>query len=526
LRTSFNVPIIATTTIECIDSNVKPSILLSILESFARCIAALACVCASAHACAQLFGTRDASFGINGQSRHNILAGTGNEEAKSLALLPDGKIVIAADCSKSFCLMRLFGDGYRDLSFGVGGRVLESLTGEAITYGMVRQPDGKFVVVGECDVVNGLNKRFCVARFLEDGAFDAAFGGGTGWVEIDFSPSFDSARAVALQPDGKIVVAGDCFLFPTTGSRIDMCVARLMPNGTLDNAFNGTGKLVVPGRGNDTRDQYATAVAIQPDGGILVAGYCEITNALICMIRVNSSGSGIDTDFGNGGWANIGNVDGSAGDARAYSVALQPNGKILLGGECNWRACATRFLANGRLDFEFGTDGQVYLEISGVSQGNVGVARLRGDGAMLLAGWGNPTGGICFAAGALHFSNGEQIATKRLTPEGCSTGWKDIAFQPDGKLVALRTCGGVSDVTDICVTRFHGDEPEYAQCSPDIDGDGKVLATTDALINARVALGMSGTNVLAGIALPASAKRKTWPEIRSYLISQCGMAIP
>jgi uncharacterized delta-60 repeat protein len=282
----------------------------------------------------------------------------------------------------------------------------------------------------------------------------------------------------------------------------------------------------VPGRDNDTRDQYATAVAIQPDGGILVAGYCEIANALICMIRVNSDGSGIDTDFGNGGWASIGNVDGSAGDARAYSIALQPNGKILLGGECAQRACASRFLSSGDIDFAFGSGGQTYLEQFGVTNGDVGVARLRSDGALILAGWANPVGGICLAGGALQFSKGEQIATKRLTGEGCSTGWKDIAFQPDGKLVALRTCGGVSDVTDICVTRFHGDEPEYAQCSPDIDGDGKVLATTDALINARIALGMNGTNVLAGIALPASAKRKTWPEIRSYLISQCGMAIP
>jgi uncharacterized delta-60 repeat protein len=110
---------------------------------------------------------------------------------------------------------------------------------------------------------------FVVARFNPDGTPDGTFGGGSGKFIIDFT-GFDRANAVALQPDGKIVVAGNTAPSgaPLPGVTPDMAVARVNADGTIDTSFNGTGGIHIDLGGNET----ATGVAVRPDGRIVVVG--------------------------------------------------------------------------------------------------------------------------------------------------------------------------------------------------------------------------------------------------------------
>lgn len=79
--------------------------------------------------------------------------------------------------------------------------------------------------------------------------------------------------------------------------------------------------------------------------------------------------------------------------------------------------------------------------------------------------------------------------------------------------------------TDFCLARFEGGPFDAKNCSMDIDGDGKVLATTDMLIGTRVALGLTRNAVIGGTSFASHATRKTWPDIRNCLVSQCGMSV-
>jgi Domain of unknown function (DUF5122) beta-propeller len=99
-----------------------------------------------------------------------------------------------------------------------------------------------------------------------------------------------------------------------------------------------------------------------------------------------------------------------------------------------------------------------------------------------------------------------------------------IALQPDGKVLLAGYCSNGSD-TDFCAARFDGGPFGYQNCKPDLDGDGLNTATVDGLINMRVMLGMTGSAVTNGITFPANVTRNTWPLIREYLVTQCGMSL-
>jgi uncharacterized delta-60 repeat protein len=501
-----------------------------IMNAYALFVRLTGCVLVSALVSmpteAQSFGALDPSFGSAGTVTTAVGPGTSHDLPRSIAVQPDGKIVVAGTCAILFCMVRYEANGLLDISFGNGGRVLKTLLGGDPIYGgdrayaMALQLDGKIVLAGQC--ASGLNQVFCVARFTSAGEFDATFGAGAGWVSISFASVSEGARALALQPDGKIVVAGQCNSLTTTVW--DFCFARLLPSGDLDTAFNALdtpGKVIAPRGAGDTRNQYATSLVLQPDGKIVIAGYCNL-GALdfICLLRYQGDGSQLDVGFGALGWASYGN--GVSGETtRAYSVALQPNGKIVAGAECDGRLCGARFLGNGSLDTDFANDGLLIPQTESVSEQNVGYVALRADGAIVLAGWSNPVNGICRAYLALAHSTGVRLGV--VNAPYCK-GYLGVALQADGKILTIMI-SSLANV-DFRVERRDGGEMGYRQCSLDIDGDGKVHATTDALIHARIALGMYGAAVINGITFAAHAARKTWPEIRAYLVTQCGMVMP
>ena len=525
-----------------------------------RRLAAVVCCAVAAFAHAQdpipgsLHTTPFPGFASGNGKITNLAIGASDDFGQAVALQPDGKIVLAGYCyngsNKNFCIARLNADGTLDASFdgpgggGNGNFLLPIGASDDHASAIALQPDGKIVLAGRCLSVS--NYDFCVARLNADGSLDASFdgpsGSGNGKFLLPIGTSDDFASAVALQPDGKIVMAGFC----GNGSNNDFCVARLNADGTLDASFDGpsgsgNGKFLLP---VGTSDDYLSAIALQPDGKIVLAGHCfGASNEDFCVARLIADGS-LDTSFdgpsggGNGKFLFL--IGG--GTDQATAVALQPDGKIVLAGTCTNGIdndfCVARLNATGTLDASFdgpsgSGNGKFLLPIGATGDQATAVA-LQPDGKIVLAG-GCLNGSnydFCVARlnadGSLDSSFDGPSGSgngKFLLPIGTDYDYANaVALQPDGKIVLAGTCGNFID-SYFCVARLNGGPFGAKQCSPDYDGDGKVLATTDILIGARVALGLTGNAVVGGITFAAHATRTTWPDIRTFLVSQCGMTI-
>ncbi len=153
--------------------------------------------------------------------------------------------------------------GDLDPSFGSGGKVITPFGSSTDNANAVAiQSDGKIVAAGSSS--NGSNLDFAVARYSTDGSLDTSFGSG-GKVTTAIGSSTDNGTAVAIQPDGKIIVAGSTFI---TGSGNDFALVRYNTDGTLDPSFGSGGKVITAiSSGNDS----VTAVVIQSDGRIVAA---------------------------------------------------------------------------------------------------------------------------------------------------------------------------------------------------------------------------------------------------------------
>jgi len=241
-------------------------------------------------------------------------------------------------------------DGVLDTGFGTGGIVI---TGSFDGSGVAIQADGKIVCAGSSS--NGSNNDFAVVRYNINGTLDTGFDI-DGIVKTDFASSNDNGYSVAIQTDGKIVVAGS-----STSDRITaIAVVRYNSNGTLDSDFGTGGKVTTAiGSSNDC----ALSVAIQADGKIVVAGFSLNGSYYdLAVVRYNSDGT-LDTAFGTGGIVVLHGESGYLGN----SVAIQADGKIVVAGikkfpdaNLSGNFLVVRYNSNGTLDSDFGTDGIVY----------------------------------------------------------------------------------------------------------------------------------------------------------------------
>lgn len=244
--------------------------------------------------------------------------------------------------------------GAIDTGFGIAGKATSPAFGGDGS-AMALQPDGKIVIVG------GTFADFILARFNADGSLDASFGVG-GKVTTDMvSGQQEEALGVAVQPDGKIVVVG----YTRPGLVFNFALARYNADGTLDATFGSGGKIVsgVAGR--------AFAVAIQPaDSKIVVAGD-DVAAEDFALARYNANGT-LDSSFGSGGKLTT-DIGGGANTAR--NVVLQANGSIVVSGEPigtftgSDRTDLVRYNANGSLDVSFGAAGKVTLSSARVGEG-------------------------------------------------------------------------------------------------------------------------------------------------------------
>jgi uncharacterized delta-60 repeat protein len=182
--------------------------------------------------------------------------------------------------------------GTLDLTWLDTGTRLTAVSGNLDdAYAMAIQPDGKVVQAGECAIGTVVN--FCAVRYNTDGTLDTSFNG-AGSVITPTGSDKSGARGVVLQPDGKIVLAGYCY----NGSKQAFCALRYNPSGSLDVAFNGTGKVITSIAGNA---DFATAVALQADGKIVVGGICDNGARFdFCVLRYGINGS-LDASFNGSG---------------------------------------------------------------------------------------------------------------------------------------------------------------------------------------------------------------------------------
>ncbi|MCB0156272.1 MAG: DUF11 domain-containing protein, partial [Anaerolineae bacterium] len=338
------------------------------------------------------------------------------------------------------------GPGSLDPSFGIDGQVFTDF-GDSPEYitGLALQPDGKIVAVGENSVNN---YDFAVARYNSDGSLDSSFGG-DGKVTTDFG-RVDIGTDVAIQPDGKIVVAGYVWAGVTNGSFV--LLARYNSDGTLDPSFDGDGKVMT----NYGADDVARMLAIQPDGKIVIAGN---TNGHAMLGRYNADGS-LDTSFGTAGKV----IVDKAGTSDTFgSVIVLPDGKLLIGASTYSGGATdcvlTRYNNDGSLDTSFGAGGKVITDIN--YRDGCGAMTLQADGKVIRTG---ATSGEDFISdislmrynddGSLDPSFGTDgiVTTDFGSPNEGASG---ITIQANGQiLVAGYVTNGM---TDFALARYNSD---------------------------------------------------------------------
>jgi uncharacterized delta-60 repeat protein len=295
---------------------------------------------------------------------------------------------------------RSAGSGELDPGLGRNGRVnlwldaaLDVHPGGERNRGFVRQPsDGKLLLAGQRTVPPGTGIAAAIVRLNPDGSVDRSFGV-SGLVTLDLYPGFETASDLALQSDGRIVVAG----YAHHEGRTRLTVTRLNSDGSLDSSFNGNGQAILDAGG--TLGDYARAVTIAPDGKIVIVGATRRNDQFdLVFARLLSNGA-LDTSFGTGPIAGTTLVDSGMSDEPA-ALLRQPDGKWLACGKRRIEGAdsdeaealgmlVVRLDASGAVDPTFGDEGIWRLPRAN----GLGAARdcaLLGDGSVLVAGYLGP----------------------------------------------------------------------------------------------------------------------------------------
>jgi uncharacterized delta-60 repeat protein len=401
-------------------------------------------------------GDLDTTFSGDGKTTTPVGVGGFDEGARDVALQPDGKMVVGGQAigigtGTDFALARYDADGELDPSFGTRGRVLTDMGSQGRdeeVQAVAVQPDGKIVVAGLTGQLslppNATD--FAVARYNPNGTLDTSFSG-DGRFTLDFGGTEEFALDLALQSDGKIVVAGTVTTVGGGGSR-DFALIRLNPGGTLDETFDTDG-IVRTDIANSSDD--ARAVAVQPNNGKIVAGGSAGTN--FALARYNANGS-LDETFDTDGKVFTNVV--ASGDEQildlAFAADTQADKKIVVAGDMSNNFAVARYNANGSLDTNTDADPTAHFDTDGVQTTDFGSIDeafglvVAGDNKVTAAGTTLATDTPDFAV-ARYSANGSLDTTfsgdgKKTTDFG-DTGdeAQGIALQADGKAVVAGASG-------------------------------------------------------------------------------------
>ena len=331
-------------------------------------------------------GSPDTSFGSSGSYRLPIQgAGPMPNEAFAVRVAPDGKILVAGYAcvtqygGRDVLLLRLDPDGVPDATFGVGGVVTTPVDYDDEAHALALQPDGSVVVAGSAAGSNRADG--LVLRYTPEGVLDSNFGTGGIARYADAAGGWDAFFGVAVQADGRIVVTGSASTAALPGFS-DVAVVRLLANGAPDPTF---------GNGGAVRFHHAhatgTAVALQASGRIVVGGgvadYNSYQNGILAL-GLRSDGS-LDPAFGEGGvffW-NRGLPDGMY----ANGLALSGDGGAVLVGSLNQDLLVVRLTPDGMLDGTHSFDGLSEVTSGGIAYG-LAVA-VQPGGEIVVAGASN-----------------------------------------------------------------------------------------------------------------------------------------
>ncbi len=368
------------------------------------------------------------------------------DSAEGIAGQRDGKVVLIGTVrtttagSTALAVARFLPGGALDPTFGSGGRIANPFGNTVATFGRAAaiQADGKIVVVGTY-TWSGFDTDFLVGRLMPNGAPDPTFSS-DGWTSIPFdlgSNLADRGNAIALQTDGRVVVAG--WAAVPGNANADFSAARLNANGTLDSTFSADGRQTVSIDFQTNGWDEALGVAVDSLGRIVLAGSTEpAPGKNIGIARLRSDGA-LDLSFNNGlGRASLNfSTTGPSQNDVALAVAVDARNRIVLAGFTDIPTGAkwviVRMRANGTFDNTFpGGSASVSGDFAcGIvppctpyaASGAAGVA-VQGDGRIVFGGYGKIRGtpdppGPDFGVGRLldngeadtSFGEGDGIAT-------------------------------------------------------------------------------------------------------------------
>lgn len=278
----------------------------------------------------------------------------------STAIQSDGKILVAGnsvnDTTYNFSIARYTSDGALDASFGTSGKIETVFNGGSSVYNLSILSNGKILAAGYgLDfVVFPFYQSPLLVQYLSNGHLDSSFGV-NGKVSLDITAAKGVyAKAMQVTSDGKIVQAGYNGLQGTT-------VIRYKSNGSLDSTFGTNGISNIPLYGLEK----INALIIQSDNKIIVAGEAGIGSGGNFLIARFQSNGKLDSSFGNNG-KHI--IDYNQNEDALYSLALQPDGKILAAGKADINGISTpmmtllRFNSDGFIDSTFGENGMAFGE--------------------------------------------------------------------------------------------------------------------------------------------------------------------
>jgi uncharacterized delta-60 repeat protein len=402
---------------------------------------------------ASLFpGSLDSCYGSNGVATTSI-----NPDANwgvEVQVQPDGKSVVAVTARNpsgtgiSFYAARYDEAGNLDPSFGISGVVRVEFTScddsESIT-SLVLQSDGK-ILLGGSAYINTNIRGFAVARLNPDGSLDNTFGNG-GRVFFAFSQSSTVLNDMALQSDGKIVLAGE--------AGADFCLARLTTTGNLDGTFGSGGKVIAQTAKSGSGAVRAVAIqTINNEERIVVAGSRPAsgnTSRDFAVIRFTSAGV-LDSSFGSGGkiFTNFYGYADSLSDMVVIGNNIIVGGKVSKSSAVAFQFGLAKYNLNGQLDTTFGAGGKVVSDIYGESN-LLETIVMQSDGKIIAGGtvsYGSIPHDIALAR---YNPNGTSDSTFGLSGTGLvvvhysvDNIFEGLALQTDGKILGV---GGVSFTT-------------------------------------------------------------------------------
>ena len=383
-------------------------------------------------------GNLDSTFGSAGTVVTTV--GGPTMFGPKVVVQPDGKVLVSGGQFNGkdydFVVMRYLTNGALDTSFGSSGMAqIDFYGGNDIAKAMVLQPDGMIILAGEATKRPGGYGVHAVTRLTSSGALDTNFAT-SGKALTDFGVT-SHIHGVALQADGKIIAVGETYTSTDGGAA---AISRYNTDGSIDTTFGSAGK-VTP-FSNTTNSHVGLALA---DGNILIAGYntpSGVSQPQCFVARLSAAGA-LDTAFGTAG---ITQIPVGAGANHCNAMMVQSDGKIILAGGAQMSATSNydfalmRLSSQGQLDTSFGSAGITTTAFSSTgapTNEEAADAIVQGDGKIVLGGYSNKM----FAL-ARYLSNGSPDTSfgsggkVTLTLGGLDEWIKGVALQPDGRLVA------------------------------------------------------------------------------------------